>query len=204
MLRRRTVEPGRRDIFVPFSSVSATILLEATFCFHRGSQSGAFKERALMSSKASSLAVAAIVLFMGISRGPATAQVREFYLSTSIAHGAAATVFCAGGFHLASIWEILNPGALRYNSTWGATRGDSGSGPPAGLAGWVRTGYDASNAAGSPAGTVNCLAYTTTGGYGTTAQLPVTTWISSDSRVGPWEVIAAPCNVHQRVWCVED
>jgi len=155
-----------------------------------------------MSSKALSLVVLAMIA--GISQGPAAAQPRQFYLTTTTAHGAAVNVFCGGGYHVASIWEILDPGALRYNSVTGVTRGDSGLGPPAGLAGWVRTGFDASNTTGNPAGSVNCLAYTTTAGSGTTAQLPVTTRISSDSRVGPWEVLSTPCNTFQRVWCVED
>ena len=141
---------------------------------------------------------------LGVLQRPVTAQARQFYLTSATTHGASAPFLCASGYHLASIWEILDPTTLRYNTTLGLTRADSGSGPPTGFPGWVRTGFDAFSTTGNPAGSVNCLGYTSTAGNGTTAQLPVTTWSSTGSRIAPWEVFSPPCNSNQRAWCVQN
>jgi hypothetical protein len=47
---------------------------------------------------------------------------------------------CAKGYHMASIWEILDTSNLSYNTDLGVIVDDSGSGPPNAIEGWIRTG----------------------------------------------------------------
>jgi hypothetical protein len=104
---------------------------------------------------------------------------------------------------MASLWEILDPSNLRYDSLLGATLADSGQGPPAGLDGWVRTGNPPS---GLPlAGDGNCLAWSTNMNlfFGSTAKLG-TDWSASSALGGVWDVGTSLCNGSYRVWCIED
>jgi hypothetical protein len=82
---------------------------------------------------------------------------RAFYLTKEAHTGSETLAACVAGYHMASIWEILDPSNLRYDTTLGRTVGDSGfGGPPtvgfengAGQAanyvglGWIRTGTGA-------------------------------------------------------------
>jgi hypothetical protein len=74
---------------------------------------------------------------------------------------------------MASIWEILDPSHLRYDTELGfrwedlSRSGDLGSGPPSPRGGWIRSGYIANNS-GFPS---NCNAWTTTEGQGNFAEL---------------------------------
>jgi len=56
--------------------------------------------------------------------------------------GAHALTACVLGFHMASLWEIFNVSVLEYDTSLGATMDDSGSGPPADVLGWIRTGFN--------------------------------------------------------------
>ena len=85
-------------------------------------------------------------------------KLRQFYLTQTTHTGAAALYACAPGYHMASMWEILDPSNLLYNVSRGATQDDSGDGPPNDLDGWVRTGNNASGA--GSAGSANCDAWT--------------------------------------------
>ena len=42
---------------------------------------------------------------------------------------------CASGYHFASLWEIMDPSNLKYNTDLGYTMDDSGQGPPTSAAG---------------------------------------------------------------------
>ena len=127
---------------------------------------------------------------------------REYYLTTATYNGASATTACASGYHMASMWEILDPSSLKYNTTLGHTEDDSGSGPPV-ARGWVRTGYTSSNDEES-AGRANCSSWTTTVGYGTTAILP-NTWDAGWEDLLAWNTYTWACNsTNTRVWCVAD
>src|SRR5437773_1502536 len=53
---------------------------------------------------------------------------RGFYLSKARVSGGAATSACSVGFHMSSIYEVLNVSALRYETTMGLTSEDSGQG----------------------------------------------------------------------------
>jgi hypothetical protein len=61
------------------------------------------------------------------------------------------------GYHTASIWEVLDPSNLRYDTTQGFMEADSGSGPPT-ASGWIRTGRPPLGSEFSPA--PNCFAWT--------------------------------------------
>lgn len=131
-----------------------------------------------------------------------SAGMRQFYLSSLNSYdGSNADTAFATGYHFASLWEILDPSNLKYNTVLGFTRLDSGSGPPT-VAGWVRTGYWSNN---SPniAGQANCNTWTTTSDYGTSAGL-VSNWNAGTEDMHVWEVFSPECSGTGRVWCVED
>lgn len=48
---------------------------------------------------------------------------RGFYLTTTTHTGDQALAACAAGFHMASLWEILDPSNLRYEPTPGSGTG---------------------------------------------------------------------------------
>jgi hypothetical protein len=134
-------------------------------------------------------------------------RLRQFYLTPDQAYdGTAALTACAPGFHMASMWEILDPSNLRYSTELGATDDDSGWGPPADFSGWIRTGNGASGLPGDP-GRSNCLAWESndSGHHGTDVELPQSSWSTREADpVSPWQAGTTPCNIAVRVWCVED
>jgi hypothetical protein len=130
------------------------------------------------------------------------AGTREFYLTRSTHNGGDADAACEPGYHMASLWETLDPSNLKYNSHLGATDLDSGQGPPSDPAGWIRTGGSTS---GAVPGYANCQGYTTnaSGQQGTTVWLD-TTWNGSGAGIHVWEATTWSCASSSRVWCVED
>lgn len=126
--------------------------------------------------------------------------------------GASPIGACDPGFHFASIFEILDPSNLRYDTTRGAVAADSGSGPPQTSQGWVRTGDIASNQA-TP-GFANCAspaespwASNLPGDNGTYVWFEdplAADWNSPASRIAPWSAGIAPCSIPLGVWCIED
>jgi len=129
-----------------------------------------------------------------------------FYLTPLTYDGSQALNACEAGYHMASMWEILDPSNLRYDITLGLTREDSGFGPPQVFGGWVRTG-------GLPRRTVfiegaaNCGAWTSNSAEheGTVVSLPFSWAGQSESRpIGPWDAGHTPCNSPVRVWCMQD
>lgn len=127
-----------------------------------------------------------------------------YYLTKRAYNGSQALTACAAGYHMASMWEIVDPSNLQYNSTLGFVRDDRGLGPVTGAIGWVRTGF--SNDTSNTPGRGNCNGWTSSaaGDYGTGAYLPYTDWtIGSD--LGVWQVDTEQCNASWwSVWCVED
>ena len=133
-----------------------------------------------------------------------SSQMRQFYLTPADTYnGANVRTACDSGYHTASLWEILDPSHLKYNLDKGYKVDDSGKGPPANPAGWVRTGSSA-GASGS-AGFVNCQAYSSASGgaYGSVVWLGGA-WDGATRSVHVWDAAAWPCNLTSRVWCVED
>jgi hypothetical protein len=139
-----------------------------------------------------------------------SAGLRGYYLTESTYNGADAdgtdgngAGVCAEGYHFASLWEILDPSNLKYNTDLGATLGDSGQGPPSYWRGWVRTGYYNTTTT-TVAGHANCNAWTSSSDSdsGTYAVLPDYWTTGQDVHV--WEVSASKCYMTRRVWCVAD
>ena len=130
---------------------------------------------------------------------------RSFYLTRTGHDGNEVLMACAVGYHMASMWEIVDPSNLNYNTELGLTQDDSGSGPPSGESalGWVRTGGISFSGVGI-AGKSNCNNWTTDadGDWGTIAWLS-DNWLSAPTtwpfRYYPGEWISA-----HRVWCVQD
>ncbi|MFX1355393.1 MAG: hypothetical protein ACFFGP_15680, partial [Promethearchaeota archaeon] len=65
-------------------------------------------------------------------QGPLTtsALMRQYYLTDTPTGftGADADTACAAGYHMASLYEILDTSNLKYNTDLGQTREDSGEG----------------------------------------------------------------------------
>lgn len=131
-----------------------------------------------------------------------SAGLRGYYLTTTNHNGAAALTACAAGYHFASLWEIVEPSNLKYNTTLGRTMADSGQGPPS-ANGWVRTGYSSSTT--STAGRGNCAVWTSnsTGDQGTRATLP-NDWTGGFEEIHVWDVSTSSCGTALNVWCVAD
>jgi hypothetical protein len=131
-----------------------------------------------------------------------------FYLASQAAYGDGALNVCALGFHMASLWEIHDLGAVEYDSTRGQTNSDSGSGPPAGRFGWVRTGWTSagSSFAGGLAGILNCAAWTSRSSAdgGTYAGLGLDWDADAAEPITPWQAQVRSCDQPGYVWCVQD
>ena len=128
----------------------------------------------------------------------------KYYVTSSTLVASQAMTACATGYHMASFWEIIDVSNLEYNGTLGYTRSDSGSGPPTGAYGWVRTGSDSDTSAMSGRG--NCSAWTSglDVDSGTRVQLPVD-WTGAADLTAPWEAATVACsNPNTHVWCMED
>ena len=131
----------------------------------------------------------------------ASSGLRQYYVTTAYHLGGDAKNACAAGYHMASLWEILDPSNLEYNTTLGDANDDSGQGPPT-YSGWVRTGYNSSSA--NIAGQGNCNTWTSSSpsDYGTLAYLPNDWTAGQDIHV--WKVSVYSCDTPLPVWCMED
>jgi hypothetical protein len=137
---------------------------------------------------------------------------RQYYLTTSTHNGSGAdgtdgngADVCAPGYHFASLWEIMDPSNLEYNTDLGRQKTDSGQGPPSDAFGRVRTGYDSRAFSSSPAGHSNCYTWTSSnfGDWGTVAGLR-SNWTAGDEDIHVWEVSTWRCSTNAPVWCVAD
>jgi hypothetical protein len=137
--------------------------------------------------------------------------VRHYYLTDTLHTGDNVVNACAPGYHFASVWEIADPSSLKYDTTWGLTSPDSGSGPPVAIdlfgvyhvLGWVRTGY--TDTILDTPGQANCAGWTSSGSRasGTVANLP-SSWDAGEQDIGVWNVGISACNYSLSVWCVQD
>lgn len=151
-----------------------------------------------------------------VSRGQGGSQnarphqgLRKFYVTQTFHAGNEAIAACSTGYHMASIWEILDVSNLQYDTSLGLTRPDSGSGPPTLGIGWIRTGMDSGS--NNEIGTANCSAYTNADHdrLGTRVFLPRVWTVNPDSLVpevviSPWVADLSPCDQKAHVWCVQD
>lgn len=143
---------------------------------------------------------------------PAPAR-RRYYLTTTRHDGAQAPTACAAGFHMASIWEVKEPSAGKYDGSLGVVAGDQGGGPPTlfygfqnapnDFFGWIRTGFPAPTTSGSSA---NCSAYSSNsnGHSGFAAGIYGEPGANGGYIQFPWIQTWLSCNQTLRVWCFED
>jgi len=104
---------------------------------------------------------------------------------------------------------LREPSALRYASERvdDASEQDSGSGPPHGIAGWIRTGTAMSTSLTPGVGNCNAWINETAGSYGTQAELSFpweTHTPPGQQYMEPWLMTVGQCNSAQYVWCIED
>lgn len=112
---------------------------------------------------------------------------------------------CASGYHMASLWEILDVSNATYAYSHPAAhvKTDSGNGPPSGWYGWVRTGWASSDS--STTGTGNCLNWSSIdlSDYGVAVRL-ATAWETAPGDISTWDATSFTCNFNGPVWCVSD
>jgi hypothetical protein len=129
----------------------------------------------------------------------------HFYLTNSSYSTIQTLNACASGYHMASLWEILDVSNLIYDMDHPAahTKADSGYGPPSGWYGWVRTGGASSNS--STTGTGNCLNWSSTASdvYGVAIRLAFE-WEAAPGDISTWDATSFACSFYGPVWCVKD
>ena len=144
----------------------------------------------------------------GASQGSSPWSARAFYLSKIEVPGGAAQTACSAGFHMASIYEVLNVSALRYETTLGIEVGDLGQGPPGLSYGWIKTGL-----VGDPMHTCNGWTSSAPGQYqGFAIRLNALAGSPAPAfGLQPWEFLgfgdketSASCDVKHNVWCIHD
>ena len=152
------------------------------------------------------LFLATAVLIVGVTllyAPPKKQSGKSFYLTVTDHDGAETPFACVPRFHMASIYEILEPTGLIYDSNLGVVQDDSGSGPPSLAFGWIRTGGVARGAL-TPF-EANCDAY-----QSNTPSMDGTLGFLSDpgqggTRIGSaWGGTIDSCDMPNPVWCVSD
>jgi hypothetical protein len=131
---------------------------------------------------------------------------RRFYVTASNYPTSLALTACAAGYHMASLWEILDPSNLIYDFAHpnAKTFADSGQGPAANWYGRVRTGQVVGS---SPsAGIGNCSAWSSdsSGQSGSFARLDGSWETPTGELNGIWDVATFACSIIGPVWCVSD
>src|SRR5215510_6625763 len=169
--------------------------------------------RTLVMGLAMTLAGAGCAAFGAGSRS----GLRPFYLTSRTFPGNKVLDACGRGYHMASRFELLDVGMLRYDGRLGFQTDDAGSGPPSHAAaygtqdpsGWVRTGgssrfTEATDQQGSAL--TNCAAWSTSSpeAYGTVAYLGDRFTVAGGAAAPVWNGGAERCDVPHHVWCIGD
>ena len=148
--------------------------------------------------------VAGLLVLLGLTIGSvsvADAGDKKYYVTpTEAFDGNEALTACDKGYHMASLWEIFDTTNLKYDTSRGFTRADSGSGPPSETGGWIRTGQGSETA--NTAGMGNCSAWMSDSSshWGTRAIIE-DVW---GDPVHQWRADTLTCNTPERVWCVKN
>jgi hypothetical protein len=130
-------------------------------------------------------------------------QQRRFYLTQTTPNGSQALTACAVGYHMAALYEILDPSNFKYDTQLGLIRDDSGSGPPTNVTGWIRTG-SAANGSGQP-GFGNCNAWTSASLTDSGTAVALSIDFDSVQVISPWVAVTPTCSsAGIRVWCAQD
>ena len=130
---------------------------------------------------------------------------RHFYLTqTNYACNQVLTA-CGSGYHMASLWEILDVSNMIYDYDHPAAhrKDDSGQGPPSYWHGWVRTGWASDGTA--TVGTGNCRNWTSVSpnDHGVSVRLSKT-WVTAPGEIFTWHANDFTCNYTGPVWCVRN
>lgn len=128
---------------------------------------------------------------------------RAFYLSQNGVPADQALTACVPGFHMASLYEILDPSSLRYDASLGLSFEDTGAGPTRGP-GWIRTGTIGWSTAISVPGDANCNAWQSTSPDINGSTVGLGTWDHAATSISPWSALVVACHSIVRVWCVQD
>jgi hypothetical protein len=157
----------------------------------------------MCSTTRSLAALAATLGLVALASAPAAAGAKKYFVTVDSFAGDAVLDACGKGFHMATLWEILDVTQLKYDAARGLVLGDSGSGPPAELVGWVRTGTVAF--AGNNVGFANCNAWTSNQimDYGSAVELDAH-WELPAVTTSPWSHIALTCETTLPVWCKQN
>jgi hypothetical protein len=130
---------------------------------------------------------------------------RHVYLTEQNHFPDRALAACGPGYHMASLWEILDTSNWVYDHDHPAAhvQADSGYGPPSHWYGWIRTGYFSSG--DSTAGTGNCQNWTSrsSSDEGTLVRLS-RWWEVGPGEILTWTAYPCACNLGGPVWCVAD
>ncbi len=129
---------------------------------------------------------------------------KRYYLTADTVAGAdLALTACDEGFHMASLYELTYPSNLEYDLSRGFQVPDSGSGPPATAAGWIRTGFQPWNLPDQP-GRSNCVNWSSDAStdYGSRASFNPR-WFE-DPSFPIFDRNHTSCNANSQVWCIED
>jgi hypothetical protein len=130
---------------------------------------------------------------------------RHFYLTNLSYATDKVLTACSPGYHMASLWEILDVSNLTYDVNHPAAhkKADQGFGPPSYWHGWVRTGWQADTT--NVTGTGNCANWTSTSNtaYGVSVRLS-RTWETAPGDMFTWDANSFNCSVTGPVWCVMD
>ena len=150
-----------------------------------------------------------------MTHGLRTTVNRKYYLTSSQHDGAQARKACAPGFVMASLFEFITLSGLEYfqDVERAFRQSYQGSGPPSGVAGWVRTGWveekeGTEGHRGPKASYPDCNQWTagSPGIYGLMIKFD-DVWGNpwrEDFTVAPWVTESiGECNYKYPVWCVE-
>lgn len=135
---------------------------------------------------------------------------KQYYLSTDRVTGGEVGRVCRRGFHMASLWEILDTSNLKYATQLGVHILDQGSGPPSGSGGWIRTGWTTTSGSleGSDVpGQAHCFLWTSSSdSYSGTIVWLTNDWTKNwkSRSIEPWQAGAVSCDNKENVWCAED
>jgi hypothetical protein len=130
---------------------------------------------------------------------------RHFYLTDVSYRTDQLLTACAAGYHMASLWEILDVSNLVYDYNHPAAhrKADSGYGPPSYWHGWVRTGWASSGSATTGEG--NCSNWSSTSStlHGVSVRLS-RAWETAPGDISTWDANTFTCSIAGPVWCVKD
>lgn len=127
-------------------------------------------------------------------------QARKYYLTEASFVGNQVLTACAAGYHTASLWEILDPSNLVYDTSLGYRYIPGDGTPPTGVSGWARTGNVPSIGNGAGNGNCGLWSFAAADHYGTLIELP-DDWTAPGSSMGVWLTGYAECTEAYRVWC---